>query len=97
MHNSLIDGELTWGSQELTQGPRGLGLCAQGLQVVNIFQLVGGFTSAEHLRKFASNTICIPGEGQGNLLQYSRLENTHGQRNLGVYSPWGHKESDMTE
>ena len=21
----------------------------------------------------------------------------HGQRSLGIYSPWGHKESDMTE
>ena len=22
---------------------------------------------------------------------------SHGQKNLGGYSPWGHKESDMTE
>ena len=33
----------------------------------------------------------------GNPLQYSRLENPHGQRSLAGYSPWGHKESDMTE
>ena len=39
----------------------------------------------------------IPGEGQGNPLQYSFLENPHGQRNLAGYSPWSHKESDMTE
>ena len=38
-----------------------------------------------------------PGEGTGNPLQYSCLENPHGQRNLAVYSPWGHKESDVTE
>ena len=38
-----------------------------------------------------------PGEGHGNPLQYSCLENPHGQRNLVGYSPWGHKESDMTE
>jgi len=30
-----------------------------------------------------------PGEGEGYPLQYSGLENP--------YSPWGHKESDMTE
>ena len=35
--------------------------------------------------------------GHGNPLQYSCLENPHGQRNLAGYSPWGHKESDMTE
>ena len=38
-----------------------------------------------------------PGGGHGNPLQYSCLENPHGQRNLAGYSPWGHKESDMTE
>ena len=38
-----------------------------------------------------------PGEGHGNPVQYSCLENPHGQRNLVGYSPWGHKESDMTE
>ena len=34
-----------------------------------------------------------PGGGNGNLLQYS----SHGQRSLVVYSPLGHKESDMAE
>ena len=38
-----------------------------------------------------------PEEGSGNPLQYSSLENPHGQRILAGYSPWGHKESDMTE
>ena len=38
-----------------------------------------------------------PGEGNGNPLQYSCLENPHGQRSLAGYSPWGCKESDMTE
>ena len=37
------------------------------------------------------------GEGHGNPLQYSCLENPHGQRSLEAYSLWGHKESDMTE
>ena len=38
-----------------------------------------------------------PGEGQGNPLQYSCLENPHGQRSLADYSPWGFKGSDMTK
>ena len=38
-----------------------------------------------------------PGIGDGNPLKYSCLEKSHGQRNLEGYSPWGHKESDMTE
>ena len=38
-----------------------------------------------------------PGGGHGNPLQYSCLENPHGQRNLAGYSPWGLKESDTTE
>ena len=37
------------------------------------------------------------GEGNGNPLQYSCLENPHGQRTLVGYSPWGRKESDMTK
>ena len=38
-----------------------------------------------------------PGEGHGNPLQYSCLENSYGQRSLTGYSPWGCKESDVTE
>ena len=37
------------------------------------------------------------GERHGNPLQYSCLENSHGQRSLAGYSPWGRKESDPTE
>ena len=33
-----------------------------------------------------------PGERNGNPLQYSCLENPHGQRSLVGYSPWGRKE-----
>ena len=33
-----------------------------------------------------------PREGIGYPLQYSGLENS-----MDLYSPWGHKESDMTE
>ena len=38
-----------------------------------------------------------PGGGHGNPVQCSCLENPHGQRSLVGYSPWGHKEADMTE
>ena len=38
-----------------------------------------------------------PGERKGYPLQYSGLENPHGQRSLVGYSPWGCKESDTTE
>ena len=36
-------------------------------------------------------------EGHGNPVQYSCLENPHGQRSLAGYNPWGCEESDMTE
>ena len=39
----------------------------------------------------------IPGGGHDNPLQYSHLENPHGQRSLVGYSPWGHKELDIAE
>ena len=38
-----------------------------------------------------------PGGQHGNSLQYSCLENPHGQRSLAGYSPWGHKELHMFE
>ena len=39
-----------------------------------------------------------PGDGNGNPLQYSCLENSmDGGTWWATYSPWGHKESDTTE
>ena len=38
----------------------------------------------------------LPGGGGGNPLQYPCLK-LHEQRSLAGYSPWGRKESDMTE
>ena len=39
-----------------------------------------------------------PGEGNGNPLQYSCLENSlDGLKSLVGYSPWGRKESERTE
>ena len=36
----------------------------------------------------------FPGEGNGNPLQHSCLENPMDRR---AWCPWGHKQSDMTE
>ena len=37
-----------------------------------------------------------PGDGHGNPLLFLPGE-SHGERSLAGYSPWGHKESDRTE
>ena len=37
------------------------------------------------------------GEGNGNPLQYSCLENSMDKGALAGYSPWGCRESDTTE
>ena len=63
-----------------------------------------GFTSGPDGKEFAHNAGgpgLIPGSGRspgeenGNPLQHSFLENR--QRSLVGYSPWGHKESNMTK
>ena len=38
-----------------------------------------------------------PGGGHSKPLQYSCLENLHGQKRLAGYSLWGHKESSTNE
>ena len=38
-----------------------------------------------------------PGEGNGNPLRFSCLENPTGQWSLASYSPWGRQESNTTE
>ena len=54
------------------------------------YGLSGGLGSIPELERF-------PGGGHSNPLQYSCLENPHGQWCLAGYSPWGCKESDTTE
>ena len=39
----------------------------------------------------------FPGGGHGNPLQYSCLENPHGERSLVDYRLWGPKELDTTQ
>ena len=73
--------------------------------MIRIIQCVGfpGGSVVKNLPASARDTGSIPGWGRspeggnGNPLQYSCLENLHGQRSLVGYCPWGRKESDMTE
>ena len=55
--------------------------------------------NAEHLRDAGSipGLGKSPGGGPDSPLQYSCLENSHGQRSLAGHSPWGRKEPDTTE
>ena len=62
----------------------------------------GGLDSKESIYNVGDLGLILglgrfPGGGHGNPLQYSCLENLHGQRNLASYSPWGCKESDTSE
>ena len=49
------------------------------------------------VQSFGWKDPLAPGGGHGNPLQFSCLENPHGQRRLVAYSPWDHPESDMAE
>ena len=73
-------------------------------EIINPFHL--GFPGGSNSRKSACNSGYLgliprlgrsPEEGNGYLLQYSCLENPHGQRSLAGYSPWGHKKLGTTE
>ena len=67
---------------------------------------LGGFPGGSVVKNVSTNLwdlASIPGSGRSpggendNPLQYSRPGEFHGQRSLASYSPWGHKETDMTE
>ena len=64
------------------------------------YNLLKGFLDGSDGKEFAYNVGDLgsiprfersPGGGNGNPLQYSSLENPHGQRGLADYSPWGHR------
>ena len=65
-----------------------------------------GFPGVSDSKETAHNTAYLglipalgksPGGGHCNPLQYSCLENHHGQRSLEGCRMWGHKELDKTE
>ena len=73
---------------------------------LEVCSILGGFRGGSDSKESVYNArdlSSIPGSGrppggrQGSPLQYSCLENPHGQRSLRGYSPRGHKESDTTE
>ena len=56
-----------------------------------------GDSDGKEITYNAGDLASIPGLGRspggehGNTLQYSCLENSHGQRSLAGYSPWNHR------
>ena len=62
----------------------------------------GGSVSKESARSAGNLSSVLglgrsPGGGHGNPLQYSCLDNPHGQKSLAGCTLRGHQESDMTE
>ena len=87
----------------LLQGTHSSPICRAGTNRAErvtwpIYRVVSVFLVTEANVLLSLGSVCITsGEGQGNPLQYSSLENPHGQRSLAGYSPWGLKKSDTTE
>ena len=103
--------QVKWKVETSNDGPQMclLVISQSEVRMVGIFgsdnDLWGGFPGGSVGKEFACNVGDLgsisglgrsPGEGHGNLLQYSCLENPYGQRTMAGYSPRGHKESDMT-
>ena len=79
---------------------------SKGMVIVREAHLSSGFPGGSDGKESTCNAGDLglipglgrsPGEANGNPLQYSCLENVHGQRSLVGCSPWGCKESDTTE
>ena len=77
--------------------------------LIEVLLICGASLMAQQVKESACNAgdagdvSLIPGsgrstgEGHGKPLQYSSLENPHGQSSLAGCSPWGRKEMGMTE
>ena len=83
-----------------------VGLLLSSKQVYHIAVGDRGFPGGSVVKNLPANAGdmgLVPGSGRssggghGNPLQYTSLENPHGQRSLVGYSPWACKESDTTE
>ena len=71
-------------------------------QIANIYWLPGGSDGKASACNAGDPGLIpgsgrSPGEGNGNPLQYSCLENSMDVRSPVGYSPWGSKESDTTK
>ena len=85
--------------REIAGRPEGMGAWftwagAEPLDVSLVRDMAGSEVQA---RVFTLESGRSCRRGHGNPLQYSCLENSHGQRSLAGYSPWGLKELDTTE
>ena len=102
--------KVLWTSQDVTVS---LGEPWSSLPLGSADYLILSFPSAHLLERLELNSmlglmvLCLfgffslfknwPYNRNGNPLQYSCLENSMDKRRLVGYSPWGGKESDMTE
>ena len=91
-------------SQRLSQCQWNRSRCFSAISLLSLWSkgFPSGLDSEESIHN-VGDLGSIPGLGRshggrhGNPLKYSCLENPHGQRSLAGYSPWGRKESGMTE
>jgi len=96
---SLLDSQSCSNSQMTEESAKTLCnmQCAQVWSSVGLPWWLSGKESAWKAgNRKIPELVRSPGGGQ-NPLQYSCLENPHGQRSLVGYSPRDHKESDMNE
>ena len=82
---------------------------SKGIPYFSFIRVNKGFSGGSDSKESACNAGDLgsiaglgrsPGEGNSTpaaFLQYSCLENPHGQRSLAGCSPWGHKGLDTTE
>ena len=73
-------------------------VCSKSLSHVQLFAISDSKEYAYSVGDLAliPGSDRSPGEGNGNPLLYSHMENPHGQRSLESYNPWGPKELDVT-
>ena len=79
---------------------------SKGIPYFSFIRVNKGFSGGSDSKESACNAGDLgsipglgrsPGEGNSYPLQYSCLENPHGQRSLAGYSPWGRTVLDTTE
>ena len=96
-----LGGLLTCKSRDLRQADWVLNLSHKRVSLPYIIFPGGSAGKDSACKAEDPNSIPVSGgsprEGHDNPLQYSCLENPHGQRSLAGYSPWGRKESDAME
>ena len=99
-YSSILAGEISW-----TEDPGPWGLkesdtterLTLSLRAFLGAQTVKRLPTMRDTRVRSPGREDTPGEGNGNPLQYSCLENSIDGRSLVGYSPWVHKESGTTE